>query len=334
MASPARILVPLDCTEAADRAVPVAARIAQTTGAQLHLVAVCHPVAPAVAHTAPNLVAVSPNVEAANRMRLAEGLDYRAEEIEELYHVPVIAEVVEGGASVASELAAYAAKREIGLVVLRSHGRSAIGRLCIGSVGSALVDRAGVPCLLLRDNHASPGKETRTRWDPRRILVPLDGTDEAEAGINQALQLAVPGYTELRLMVVVPRDWVPAGEEEYAVPETAQLANADAYVNGLARRLEAKGYQAKGLVLADDRPAAAIAGCAMAQQVDLVSIASHHRDAGNRILFGSVIDTLVHETDVPILARRIDIAAARREHPELQDIAAEPRKVSGVRQRA
>jgi nucleotide-binding universal stress UspA family protein len=256
-----------------------------------------------------NLVASIPNLEATNLMRLAQHLDMRVEQIESRFRVGVVAEVLDNGGSVASQLAGYAEAHAIDLIVLRSHGRSAIGRLCLGSVGSALVDRAGVPCLLLRDNHAESGSETGARWDLRRILVPLDGSEDAEAGITQALELATPGYTELRLLVVVPRDWVPSGGEEYLVPQTAQLANADAYVRGLARRLESRGHRVRGLTLADDNAAAAIAGCAAAQEASLVSIAAHYREPGERLLFGSVIDTLVHETDIPILARRIGAAA-------------------------
>lgn len=311
MASPSRILVPLDGTEAADRAIPVAARIAQQTRAQLHLAAVCRPMPSAVAYTSANLVAAMPSLEAASRMRLAQHLDALAEQIESRYRIEVTAEVLDDGGSVGNELVWFSVSHAIDLIVLRSHGRSALGRLCLGSVGSTLVDHAGIPCLLLRDNHAARGAETATRWDLRRILVPIDGSEDAEAGISQALDLATPGYTELRLLIVVPRDWVPSGDGEYSVPQTAQLANADAYVNGMARRLESQGYQARGLALADNNAAAAIAGCAAAEEASLVSIASRYREPGERILFGSVIDTLVHDTDIPILATRIGAAAAR-----------------------
>ena len=315
-----QILVPLDGSEAADRAIPVAARIAARAGARLHLVAICRPLVPATAHIAPGFVVVSPNLESVNHVALVNHLDARGEDIELLYHVPVLRQVIDGVQSVADDLVTYIARHEIDLVVMRTHGRSAIGRLAVGSVGSALVDRAGVPCLLLRDNHKERSRRPRQGWDLGRIVVPLDGSDEAETGIDQALPLATPSVTEIRLLVVVPQQWVPDGQKEYTVPQTAQLANAEAYVKGLARRLEARGYRAKGFTVADGDPAAAIAACADAQHVDLVSIASHHRGEGNRILFGSVIDSLVHETDVPILARRVGMAAVRVE--KLEEVAA------------
>ena len=302
------ILVPLDGSDAADRAIPVAARIAARSGARLHLAAVCRPLVPPTAHIAPGFMVTTLDPGSANHATLTTHLDARVDDIELLYDVPATSEVIDGEASVADELVACAARNHVDLIVMRTHGRSAIGRLCLGSVGSALVDRAGVPCLLLRDNHGAKGLRAR---ELARILVPLDGSDESEAGIEQALALASPWASEIRLLVVVPKGWLPDGGEEYAVPQTAQLANAEAYVKGLARRLEAKGYRAKGMTLADPSPATAIALCVDAQDVDLVSIASHHRGEGSRILFGSVIDTLVRETDVPILARRLGLAGAK-----------------------
>ena len=61
------------------------------------------------------------------------------------------------------------------------------------------------------------------------------------------------------------------------MPQTVQLANAEAYVNALARRLEARGYRAKGITVVDANPAEAIAACAREQRAELVSIASRHR---------------------------------------------------------
>ena len=316
----ADILVPLDGSEAADRAIPVAARIAARTGARLHFVAICRPLVPATAHIAPGFVVVSPNLESINHATLTNHLDARADDVEMLYHVPVVREVIDGIETVADDLIRYAVLHDIDLIVMRTHGRSAIGRLCVGSVGSALVDRAGVPCVLLRDNHGARERKPGRSWDLFRIIVPLDGSDEAEMGIDQALALATPSVTDIRLVVVVDPRQVPRAGQDYTVPQTVQLANAEAYVNGLARRLEARGYRAKGLIVVDPNPAEAIAACASEQHADLVSIAAHHRGQGNRLLFGSVIDSLVHETDVPILARRLGMAAARVE--KLEEVAA------------
>ena len=190
-----QILVPLDGSEAADRAIAVAARLAVRSGARLHLVAVCRPLVPATAHIAPGFVVVSPNLESINHTALVDHLDACADDIEMLYHVPVVREVIDGVEAVADDLIRYAVLHDIDLVVMRTHGRSAIGRLCVGSVGSALVDKAGVPCLLLRDNHGLDTRRVRNGWDIGRIIVPLDGSDEAEVGIDQALLLATPSVT-------------------------------------------------------------------------------------------------------------------------------------------
>jgi hypothetical protein len=63
--------------------------------------------------------------------------------------------------------------------------------------------------------------------------------------------------------------------------------------------------------------AAGIAECVEARQADLISICSHHRSDGDRLIFGSVIDSLVHDTRVPVLARR----TSRAEVIDLADAA-------------
>lgn len=303
------ILVPLDGSKAADRAIPVAGRIAARSGARLHLVAIRRPLLPLTEHVAPEFAVVTPDLESISHAVLENHLESHADDIGMFYHVPVAHEVIDGVGSIADDLVTYVGRHEIDLIVMRTHGRSAIGRLCIGSVGSTLVERAGVPCLLLRENYGEMVKQARHGWEFARIMVPLDGSEEAEMAIEQALALATPSLTEIQLLIVVPRQWVPDGGEEYAVPQTAQRANAEAYVNGMARRLEARGYRARGFTIANRNPAAAIAAFAEQHRIALVSIASHHRDRGNRLLFGSVIDALVHETDVPVLAQRVGMSA-------------------------
>jgi nucleotide-binding universal stress UspA family protein len=310
-----QILVPLDGTEAADRAIPVAARIAVRLGERVHLVAVCRPAVPPTAHLAPGFVVLPPEEPMRTHAALERHLEARADDVELLYHLPVTTRVIDGTDSVADELIGYSAEHAIDLVVMRTHGRSAMGRLCLGSVGDALVDRGSAPCLLLRDRHGAGAAASRRGWEFARILVPLDGSVEAEAGIEQALALAAPGSTDIRLLVVVPRQWVPEDRRPYSVPERAQFANAEAYANGMARRLEARGYRAKGFTVGHGSPAGAIAECVEAQGIDLVSIAAHHRGEANRFLFGSVIGTLVHEIDVPILAHRLGMASVRAEAP-------------------
>ena len=312
----ARIMIPLDGMEAADRAIAVAARIACRTGAQLHLVSVCRPVSASSAML-PGFVPYPTDLDAMARESLRSHLDARVEETITVYSVSTVSAILDGPESVADQLAAYARRHDIDLIVMRSHGRSAIGSFCFGSVGAALMERSHVPCLLLRDGNLHRSPSAPVRWGFARILVPLDGTPESEAGIEQAVALANRSATEITLLVVVPDRWVPAPGIGLAAPDTPELAAAKAYVEGLAHRLDVRGFRARGMALARPSVPAGIAECVEAQQSDLVSICSHHRSEGDRLIFGSVIDTLVHGTRVPVLARR----TTRAEVVDLPDAA-------------
>lgn len=312
----AEILVPLDGSEAADRAIPFAARLAARVGARVHLVSVVRPVVAGTAGMLPGFAVMPTDLDSITRTALEKHLEERADDIELLYGVLVEHQVLDALDPVADQLVEYSATRHIDLIVMVTHGRSAIGRLCLGSVGTALLERAGIPCLLLRDRHGHVARRPARTFGFSRILVPVDGTQESEAAIDQAVALATPGITEIRLLVVVPEHWLPNPRREYAVPESVQLANAEAYAQGLARRLAERGYQARGFTVAHTSPAGAIAECVEAQRIDLVSITSHHRSEPDRLMFGSVIDALVHATDVPVLAQRTSVAEIMSVAPE------------------
>ncbi len=309
------ILVPLDGMDQADSAIAVAARLAAHRGARLHLVAVLGP--PAIgAGTSPALLRSPADLDAIARDALEDRLQLRAARTATAFSVATVHAVLEGPESVADQLATYARRHAIDLVVMRSRGRSTIGSFCFGSVGAGLLERSELPCLLLRDRSGQlPATAPGSTYS--RMLVPLDGTPEAEAGIEQAASLAVRGVTDIRLLVVVPDRWIPAPGIGLAPPGTAELATARAYVEELAHRLEIRGFRARGLAVARASVTAAIAECIEAQQIDLVSICSHHRSEGDRLIFGSVIDTLVHDTRVPVLARR----TARAHEMQLADAA-------------
>ena len=59
-------------------------------------------------------------------------------------------EVVTGRA--ADSLADFAAKNEVDLIIIATHGRSGLGRLVLGSVTDSVVRRSHLPCLVVHPN--------------------------------------------------------------------------------------------------------------------------------------------------------------------------------------
>jgi nucleotide-binding universal stress UspA family protein len=95
--------------------------------------------------------------------------------------------------SPASELLAKADEWEPDLMVLGSHGRSAIGRLILGSVSHKVVTEARCSVRIAR---GQPNKGE----SPARIVVGVDGSPGAKAAVRAAVMRAWPSASEVRIV--------------------------------------------------------------------------------------------------------------------------------------
>jgi nucleotide-binding universal stress UspA family protein len=142
-----RILVPTDFSETADRALAYAKDLATRSGASLHLVHV-YTDPYAAAACAPEIYASVPAevrqraVEEV-RERLLERLDASEES---RFHGS--RGVVRG--LTAPQIVDYAARQNIDLIVMGTHGRRGVAHLLLGSVAEHVVRTAGCPVLTVR----------------------------------------------------------------------------------------------------------------------------------------------------------------------------------------
>ena len=138
------------------------------------------------------------------------------------------------------------------------------------------------------------------------ILVPLDGSTEAEQAVPYA-QALVPPDGELLLLRVV------RGLEAFDVWRSSRLADepvqataedvATSYLMPIAERLRQAGINAQIAVTVGD-PAEEILRIAEDRGVELVVMTTHGRGAMGRILFGSVADRVARHGTRPTLLLR------------------------------
>jgi nucleotide-binding universal stress UspA family protein len=293
------IMVPLDGSAEAVRAVALAARMAAFRRARLHLVGVFRPVSPVG-----NGMAAVPAPNQFFRDDLKTHLESVAHDVSVFHRIRPEPVLLEGSGSVSSQLQEYAALHQIGLAVMRTHGRTGVGRLLLGSVADGLIN-SGVPSLLLRDHDArGVTLESELPGIFRRILVPLDGTADARVAIDLALSVATPGVTEIRLVLVMPRAELPHPGAPEAVRLAARYATLEQYLGDEAARIEEHGVRSRGFTVVERSAALGILACVEAQRIDLVVIAAHHRSETSRLFLGSVMDELVGTSEVPVLAVR------------------------------
>jgi nucleotide-binding universal stress UspA family protein len=281
------IMVPLDGSELAEHALPLATRVASALGATLVL-----------ARITPPLTTPPPAWDAMASTHLYEEMVDKAAQAADTYleemaqplraqGIPVQTVTEQGVA--APTLIDLMARLQIGLIVMTTHGRSGMARFALGSVADALTRESHVPVLLLR-----PLIEEREREPLDHALIPLDGSELAEAALGPAVALAGVLVRSMTLLRVVPKGDGHAAREE--------METSERYMAEARARLEAQVAE-RALVEAQvvrGDPSAEIIRRA-ASHCDLVIMATHGTTGTQRRVFGSVTDRVLHDTGIPLL---------------------------------
>lgn len=151
------------------------------------------------------------------------------------------------------------------------------------------------------------------------LLVPLDGSAAAEHALPMGASLARRFGAALQIV----RVHVPVGSvhgehgwyDEIADREIRE--SGQAYIDAVIQRLAAVGNSFLSSALLDGTVASAINRHAVATGVDLIVMTTHGRGPMARFWLGSVADSLVRQTSIPILFVRPQEAEADLTHEPL-----------------
>jgi nucleotide-binding universal stress UspA family protein len=332
----ASIMVPLDGSPLGDGAVPMAAALAQQSRATLELVHVLAP--PVQTSSAPTLAPRGDDEEPS--VRRAQ-LEATAARLRETSGLAVVATVLAG--PVVATLKAHVAARAPDLIVMTTHGRGGPSRFLRGSVADALVRHTGLPVLLVRRRAISADDSTvGGRSVFRHVLIPLDGSERAEAVIAYAVALGDPDATAFTLLSVVVPLLVTADRWSGSPPSSRHPARGyweepldvierheretSAYLGRVAAELRQCGMTVATRVVVHAQAAQAILDVAAEGYADVIAIATHGRHPLTRWVIGSVADRIVRGTGVPVLVLHPHPASPpRSEHQDVGDTAAPAR---------
>lgn len=178
----AEILVPLDGSSLADRAVAHAAEIARRVDGSIHLVRVHTPLSMLVAPSDSVVSIPDPVLDEQIRSDAEAWLVRRAREVASQSCVPVTCELRVGLAE--SEIVLASAARKSRLIVCTTRGVGSAATRWIGSVADSVIRHAWCPVLAM----APEGAQRDARL--REILVLLDGSEASRAIIPHAEWLA------------------------------------------------------------------------------------------------------------------------------------------------
>jgi nucleotide-binding universal stress UspA family protein len=306
------IIVPLDGSTFAERAIATAAAIAERSAAELVLVRVRE----SYAYESTDYS----RFDALSRRDQEEYLAHTAEQVETIYGLQAERTLLEG--AVASAICDFALGMEAPLIVLSTHGRTGFSRFWLGSVADAIVRHATAPVLMLRHQSGDGVDVLPAAHRFAHVLVPLDGSDAAEVVLPQAVALADAFRARLTLLRVVAPIMAPVAL--YAVPYAApleqeeetlniRLEGAAGYVNGVASHIFAD-QPALGVdtdVRVAESPATAILDATKAHDADTVALATHGRGL-SRLVIASVADKVLRGGPDAVLVVRSEGTTEQR----------------------
>jgi nucleotide-binding universal stress UspA family protein len=288
-----RMLVPLDGSKLAERALGVALPLAERHGATLILATVHEPVLPQTVTTGTPSYDTALDLEQRETMR--RYLERTAGRLRKRAASRIETAFREG--RVVPTLGQLTRDLHAQLVVLSTHGRGGFQRLWLGSVADGLVRAAPVPVLLLRG-----GRGQTARLGPtavfRRIVVALDGSARAEAAIGAAEMLLGRDPGLVTLVHVLHPMTMAVAMQSVRRPDAEFTA---AYLEPLAARVRAPGREVTIETRVDANVTRAIQEVVSAVGADVVALTPQGLRGAERFLMGSVADKLIRTATVPVL---------------------------------
>jgi nucleotide-binding universal stress UspA family protein len=299
-----QILVPLDGSPLAELIVPHARIWAHATGSRLTLFQVIAP--PAVPD--PLTGAVTPGSVPYHtwEARHRQAQTYLAAVAQTLATTQQAADVVVREGEPATQIVAYAAG-EPGVtgIAMATRGWGGWEGWVLGSQAEQVLHNAPRPLLLVRPQREADSVRLPPARPYHTIVVPLDGSPQAERALPPAQALAAATGARLRLVTALP-------EPGYAEPRVfARLAGArvaadstpETYLAQLAGRVQMAGGQVETALVVGN-PAEAIAQYSDTVDADLVVMATHGPRGVDRLWHASVAARLLELARPPILLVR------------------------------
>lgn len=267
-----RILVPLDGTDFAEAALPYAEALARRTGAKIHLVR-----ASIVRHPPPD------NTEESRIV--ARERAYLVEQAQRLGAAQFAATVTLQQSDPSDAILVQARQWGADLIVMATHERGPIGRAVFGSTTGKVLDETPAPVLLVQPGDAAPFAGAQ------RVLLPLDGSPQAEEALPIAQLLAQAFEAPLTLVLALDRG---QSKSEHALR---------IYLREVAERLEAAGLTVQIEVRNGDA-ARAIRDVAEATDTTVIAMAMREHNVLRRVVLGSTAEAVLRATEIPLVMVR------------------------------
>jgi nucleotide-binding universal stress UspA family protein len=282
------VLVPLDGSELAERAITYAKSLAKIKGSEIILFTVS-----------------GASDEHLDRPMRA----YLELNTKELQSQSIKASIAISYGNMADEIIKFADKNKIDLIIISTHGHSGIKRWELGSVALKVLHGTCTPVLLIKSR-----AHKIAEVEFKKILIPIDGSPFSEASVPYVKELAKGTGGEIILLrvsepPVLSADRSPAIKpswEEYRDILMAEIKRqAEEYLERIKANIEKNNINVKvRSQVALGKAAESILKVAQKEHINLIAMTTHGRTGVSRWVYGSVASRIVEESLQPVMLIR------------------------------
>ncbi len=309
--APRHILVPLDGSSLAERAVAYVAAVGKGASARVTLLRVLTPTAGPLATDALDW-----------EIQRREAAAYLAKIQADLAAAGIKAsvEIVQGKPS--EQVLHLAAASDVDLIVLSSHGEGGVGQWSLSSTAHKVITSSSTSLLIVPVRAHQEEVSLDLRF--RKVLVALDCSSRSECTLPTATEIARAHHADLILANVVPEPELPrrvspsAHDLELAQELTeGNRREAVRYLRELQKRLTGSTDRVQMRTVVSGRSAQALRDLAQHEDVDLIVVSAHGVTGDPATPYGTVAGRLLQEADRPVIVVQDLVTSARESRAPL-----------------
>lgn len=317
-----RILVPLDGSSRAERALPVAALLARASHGSVVLLRVVN----TATEFWPALNLHSELVESIIEANLEEAKAYLTQIAASSFFQDIPVEVIVHFGPVASTILEDVSSHSIDLIVICSHGSTGMMHAIMGSIAERVSQHAPVPVFVLRERGPVPVGPHPDALQPLKALVGLDGSDYSKEAIAPTIALisalAAPAQGSIHLLrVIKPAEHQLFGCHDQPREETVEQVKQKMREMAESLHDEFEGVPAGGLepqitwsIVVDSDVAHTLTrvaesgenaeGSGVFGRCDIIAMSTHGHSDLRRWAIGSTTDRVLKATQLPMFIIR------------------------------
>ncbi len=220
------------------------------------------------------------------------------------------------------EICRAATTEKVDMNIMTTHGRNGLSRLVAGSVASRVLHDVALPVMLIRpveqkygqllqETLYGLGEPNTTCLDDKdgQILLALDGSAEAAAAIEPAIELGRKLGSTLHLLNVI-EPAIPVGygemygliynQDQIDGTDSQNVAQARIYLDKIQKQVQDSGLKCVK-VIKMGKPAREILDYSQLIGAQAIIMTSHKRSEMAHFFLGSVAQAALHESHLPVL---------------------------------